>query len=80
MAVRGPRQRIRAKRLLALIRCAISREAWPTACRYALAYQFLLRVPSELLKQFRPKLLQVDSITKMTTLGPLQRKTARAEV
>jgi len=80
MSVRGSRPRIRAKRLVALVRYAILRDRWHTACRYAFAYQFLLRVPSELLRQVRPVLLRIDPATRAVALGPLQRKTVRSEL
>jgi len=79
MAVRGLRPRIRARRLIALVYVAVRRGAWATACRYALSYQYLLRVPSELLAQFTISLLHVDPSTGFTALGPLRRKTSRSE-
>ena len=80
MGMRGPRPCIRARRWLALVRYAVLQGAWKRAARYVFAYQFLLRVPSELLRQFRPRLLTIEPSSKSVRFGPLQRKTSTGEV
>ena len=77
MPARGPRPCIRAQRLVALVAVAVKQEAWRRAARYVFAYQFLLRVPSELLRQFQPALLSVDEQSHRVSFGPIQRKTVQ---
>ena len=67
------RPRIRKSRLRLLLGHCVQQGSHFRAMSYMLAYAFLLRVPSELLGQLRPNLLQIDSAGTVR-YGPIRRK------
>ena len=77
MAPRLQRPCIRALRLRCLIATAVAQRAPFRAASYCFAYQFLLRVPNELLRQFKPCMFTIEPGTNCVRVGPLQRKTER---